>query len=120
MNYYENIVIIEPTLGDEEIEAASQKIKEVLTKSGGEILKEDRWGRRKLAYELNKRNQGYYILFIYKAQPSSVKKLEDFYRVYDPVFKYMIVKLGKKQISALMEELKESPESEPQESVEGA
>ncbi len=110
MNYYENFVIIEPTLGDEEIQEVSSKIKEFIQKKGGEILKEDHWGRRKLAYELNKRSQGYYILYTFKAPPSIIKQLEDFYKVYDPVFKFMVIKLTKKELGPLIEGLTGSEE----------
>ncbi|NOY63871.1 MAG: 30S ribosomal protein S6 [Nitrospirae bacterium] len=106
MNYYENFVLIEPSLPDEEIDQVSNKIQEQIKKEGGEIIREDRWGRRKLAYELNKRTQGYYILYTFKAPPEIVKKMETFYKVFDPVFKFMIIKLRKKEIEALQEQLK--------------
>lgn len=110
MNFYENIVIIDPAVGDEEIEDASRKINDLIANSGGEVLKEDRWGRKKLAYELNKKTHGYYILYTFKAPSEFIKKLEDFYKVYDPVFKYMVIRLEKKQVAALMDELKKSSE----------
>ena len=62
MDIYENIIIINASLSDEEIEAASGKIKDLITSSGGEILKVDVWGRRKLAYEIEKQNKGFYLL----------------------------------------------------------
>jgi len=120
MNYYENIAIIDPALGDEEIEEASRKISDLIVKSGGEVLKEDRWGRKKLAYELNKKTHGYYILYTFKAPAAFIKKLEDFYKVYDPVFKYMVIKLEKKQVAALMDELKKPEEPAAEEPVEAA
>ncbi|RMG06037.1 MAG: 30S ribosomal protein S6 [Nitrospirae bacterium] len=119
MNYYENTVIIEPTLSEEDLEAVNQKIKKFITDGGGEILKEDNWGKRNLAYELNKRTQGYYILYTFKAPPSLIQKLEKFYLVYDPVFKFMVIKLEKKQVGALLESLQSSLSEEPsQETVE--
>jgi len=113
MNYYENTVIIEPTLSEDDLEAVSEKIKKVITDGGGEMLKEDRWGKRKLAYELNKRTQGYYILYTFKAPASVVSKLEKFFLVYDPVFKFMVIKLEKKQINDLLQELQKTPSEEP-------
>ena len=120
MNFYENIVIIDPALSDEEIEAAAQKINDLIIKAEGEVLKEDRWGRKKLAYELNRKTQGYYILYTFKAPSAFIKKLENFYRIYDPVFKYMIIKLEKSQIAALMNELRRSAEPAAEEAVESA
>jgi len=101
MNIYENIVILDSALSDEESEGNVTKIKELITGSGGEVLKIDIWGRRKLAYEIKKHKKGLYVLLLYKTPPATVKKLEDFYRVSDSVIKYMIIKLESKQIRDL-------------------
>lgn len=97
MDIYENIVIFDSALNDEEAEGAVTKIKELITGSGGEVLKVDVWGRRKLAYEIKKQKKGLYVLLLYKTPPETIKKLEDFYRVFDAVIKYMIIKFNSKQ-----------------------
>ncbi|MEW6214156.1 MAG: 30S ribosomal protein S6 [Nitrospirota bacterium] len=97
MNIYENIVILNATLTDEEIETAIVKIKDIITNHGGEILKVNIWGKKKLAYEIKKQKKGVYVLLCYKTPPSTIKKLEEFYRVFDTVIKYMIIKLSAKQ-----------------------
>lgn len=102
MNIYENIVILNASLGDEEIETASGKIKDLITNSSGEILKTDVWGRRKLAYEIKKQKKGFYLFLVFKAPSAAIKKLEDYYKVFDPVVKYMVIKLGKKQAEAAL------------------
>lgn len=101
MNIYENIVIFDSNLSDEEAESAVAKIKEIVTGSSGEVLKVDMWGRRKLAYEIKKRKKGIYVLLLCKTPPETIKKLEDFYRVFDIVIKYMIIKLDSKQVRDL-------------------
>lgn len=106
MNIYENIVILNASLGDEEIETASGKIKDLITNSGGEILNTEVWGRRKLAYEIKKQKKGFYLLLVFKSPSAAIKKLEDYYKVFDPVVKYMVIKLEKKQAAAA---LKSSP-----------
>ena len=53
MNYYEKVLIMDPNLDDAAVEEIVGKIKDIITKQGGEIIKVDNWGRRKLAYELN-------------------------------------------------------------------
>lgn len=88
-------------ISDEEAEAAVTKIKDLVTGQGGEVLKVDVWGRRKLAYEIKKQKKGLYVLLIFKAPSATVKKLEDFYKVSDTVLKYMVVKLEKKQVQEL-------------------
>lgn len=101
MNIYENIVILNASLPDEEINASISKIKDIIVNAGGEVLTTDSWGRRKLAYEIKKQNKGFYTLLIYKTPSATIKKLEEFYKVFDPVIKYMIIKLGQKQIKHL-------------------
>jgi small subunit ribosomal protein S6 len=108
MNTYENIVIFNPSLSDEEIETATTRIKDLIASEQGEILKVEPWGRRKLAYELNKQTRGFYTLLLFKAPSTVVKKLEELYKVYDPVFKYMVVKLEKKQREATLRKLAEA------------
>jgi len=105
VNLYENVVIINPFLSDEEIEATTEKIKDLITADKGEILKVEPWGRRKLAYELNKQTRGFFVLLLFNAPSTVVKKLEDFYKVYDPVFKYMVVRLEKKHKEAVLKSL---------------
>ncbi|MBF0519986.1 MAG: 30S ribosomal protein S6 [Nitrospirae bacterium] len=106
MNYYENIAILDAALDDAAIEAAEKKILDVIEKSNGEVLKKERWGRKKLAYAINKRDKGFYIFIAFKSPPAAVKALESFYKVYDAVFKFMVIKLEKKEIQALEETLK--------------
>ncbi len=101
MNIYENIVIFDSSLSDEEAESAVTKIKGIVTGSSGEVLKVDMWGRRKLAYEIKKQKKGIYVLLLYKTPPETIKKLEEFFRVFDVVIKYMIIKLDSKQIRDL-------------------
>lgn len=101
MNVYENIIIINASLPDEEIDAAITKIKEFIAGQGGQIVKTNIWGKKKLAYEIKKQKKGLYVLLIYKTPPSTIKKLEEFYKVFEPVIKYCVIKLGAKQIEHL-------------------
>ncbi len=115
VNVYENIAIFNPSLSDEEIEAATQRVKDLIASNHGEILKVDPWGRRKLAYELNKQTRGFFTLFLFRAPSSFIKTLEEFYKVFDPVFKYMVVKLEKKQREAALRSLAEEAAAPAQE-----
>jgi small subunit ribosomal protein S6 len=101
MNIYENMVILNANISDEEADASITKIKELITGQGGEVLKVDVWGRRKLSYEIKKQKKGLYVLLFYKTPPATVKKLEDFYKVSDAVLKYVVLKLGVKQVRSL-------------------
>jgi small subunit ribosomal protein S6 len=101
MNHYENIVILDASLADEEVEAAITKIKEFVTGQGGEIVKVSIWGKRKLSYEINRQKRGLYVFLVYKTPSATIKKLEEFYKVFDAVIKYSIIRLGAKQIENL-------------------
>lgn len=109
VNFYEKMVLLLPFLSDEEVKDAINKISSVITDNGGEVLKIENWGKRRLAYRLNKQSMGYYVLFIFKSSSKAIKIIEDFYKVYDPVLKYMIIKLSKEQISALPADIKGIP-----------
>ena len=101
MNWYESMVILNPALNDEEIKSAIDKVSEQITKSDGEVFKADNWGRRKLSYELNKQKMGIYIFYLFKAPSATIGKIESFFKVFDPVLKFMVIRLGSKQIEAL-------------------
>ncbi len=101
MNIYENMIIFNASLSDEEIKSASDKVSDLIVNSGGQMLKVDNWGKKKLAYEINKSKTGVYILYLFKAPSSTIRKIEDFFKVFDPVVKFMVIKLDKKQIAAL-------------------
>ena len=106
MNLYENVMILDPNLDDTAAEETAGKIRDVITKQGGEILKKENWGRRKLAYELNKHQKGNYVFLLFKAKPSTILDIEKLYKVLDPVIKFMVVRLTKrKQVDAAMQSL---------------
>ncbi|MBI5407915.1 MAG: 30S ribosomal protein S6 [Nitrospirae bacterium] len=103
MNFYEKVLIIDPELDDNAVKETVEKFKDIIIKQGGEVLKTDNWGRRKLAYELNKHQKGNYFLLLFKAPPSTIAELERLCKVTDTVIKFMVVKLTKKrQIEAAL------------------
>jgi small subunit ribosomal protein S6 len=109
MNMYETVVIINPSMSDDDTKAIIDKLTEIIKTAGGEMLKVDAWGKRKLAYEMNKQKLGNYFLLIYKTPSAGIKKLEEYFKVLDDVLKFMVVKLGPKQIAALPKEISGLP-----------
>ncbi|MCE5313036.1 MAG: 30S ribosomal protein S6 [Nitrospiraceae bacterium] len=112
MNFYENVVILNPSLTDEELKTATDKISDFITNAGGEMIKVDVWGKKRLAYELNKHKMGYYVLYLFKAPSNLLQKVENYFKVYDPVIKFMAIKLGKKEIAVLQKPAAEAPAAE--------
>jgi small subunit ribosomal protein S6 len=93
---YEEMFILRPDATEEEITPIVDQLKSTVTSAGGTIDKEERWGVRKLAYRVEKRNEGYYVLMQYTAGPQTVKEVERRLRVNDAVLKYMTVRIDEK------------------------
>ncbi|HTG01472.1 MAG TPA: 30S ribosomal protein S6 [Nitrospirota bacterium] len=95
MPIYESIFIINPNLTDEETAGVIKKMQDVVAKQGGEMLKSEDWGKKKLAYEVKKQKRGHYAFFQFKAAPAAVSELERIYKMTDSVIKFITVKLEK-------------------------
>jgi len=95
MPIYESIFIINANLTDEETAGVIKKMQDVVTKQGGEMLKFEDWGKKKLAYEVKKQKRGHYAFFQFKAAPAAVSELERTYKLTDSVIKFLTVRLEK-------------------------
>jgi len=95
MNHYETVFILTPVLSDEQAKETVAKFKKVLTDKGAEILNEEAWGLKKMAYAIDKKSTGFYNLIEFKAEPSVVATLETAYRREEKVIRFMTVKLDK-------------------------
>ena len=93
MRRYETIFIASPTLTDEQADELVRHFEGIVAEQGGELLKTDKWGRKKLAYEVQKFSEGYYTLFEMNAGPSLVAELERRFRNNDSVIKFMSVRM---------------------------
>ena len=95
MNQYETVFILTPVLSDEQMKETAAKFKKVLTDKGAEILSEEAWGLKKMAYAIQKKSTGFYCLIEFKAEPEVVATLETAYRRDEKVIRFMTVKLDK-------------------------
>ncbi len=96
MRVYEELFIVRPDATDEEIDPLIEQMKGVITSGGGTVDKADKWGVRKLAYRVQKRSEGHYILLQFSAGPELVKELERRLRVSDMVLKFITVRIDEK------------------------
>lgn len=94
-NQYETVFILTPVLSEIQIKEAVEKFKKTLTDGGAEIVHEEHWGLRKLAYTIQNKNTGYYQLVQFKAAPTSVAVLEIEYKRDERVMRYLTTKLDK-------------------------
>ena len=95
LNHYETVFILTPVLFDEQMKETVAKFKKLLTDKGAEILNEETWGLKKMAYAIQKKSTGFYCLLEFKAEPTIVNSLETGYRRDEKVIRYMTVKLDK-------------------------
>ena len=91
MNQYETVFILTPVLSDEQMKETVAKFKKLLTDNGAEILNEEAWGLKKLAYNIEKKTSGFYNLIEFKADPTVINTLEVGYRRDEKVIRYMTV-----------------------------
>ena len=91
MNKYESVVIINPNIEEQVIKDLIQKFTDLINKNG-KVEKVDEVGKKKLAYEIKKQNEGYYIVFYFEAKPDSIAEIERIYRITDEVMKFIVVK----------------------------
>jgi small subunit ribosomal protein S6 len=94
-NQYETVFIATPVLSDVQIKEAVQKFKDIITENGGEIVNEEHWGLRKLAYPIQKKSTGFYQMFEFKAEPEMIEKLEIQYRRDERIIRFLTFKQDK-------------------------
>jgi len=104
MRRYETFVIIDPDVSQEQRDLLRDRVKELITQMGGMLVFEDDWGDRKLAYEIRKKQRGYYVRFDYCGGAELVNEIERFFRIDDRSLKYMTVLLDQ---DADLEKIKE-------------
>jgi len=92
MRQYETIFLISPTLSEEETEAIIGKMAEVITKHKGKMITKEEWGKRKLAYPINKFEEAFYVLFDYQGKPEIPAELERLFKQSEAIIRYLTVK----------------------------
>ena len=90
MTNYEVMFIIDPTLDDETKEKTVQIAQDIIA-ADGEVGKVDVWGMRKLAYPIQKKNEGYYVVIEFKANPTLPKELDRRMRISDNIIRHLII-----------------------------
>ena len=92
MNKYELCVVLSVKLEDEERAAALEKVQKYIARFGGVVTNVDEWGKRKLAYEIQKMKEGFYYFIQFDAETSAPKEIESRIRIMDNVIRYLCVR----------------------------
>ena len=94
MRHYETTYILRPNLGEEQFTEIIDRTNAIVTNDGGAIICLDRLGVKRMAYEINKEIQGYYVYMNYAAPGKTVDEIERIFRIDDRALRYLTVKLG--------------------------
>ena len=95
MNRYETVFIATPVLSDVQAKELFGKFQGVITENGGQIISEEDWGLRKLAYPIQKKTTGFYYLIEFEGEGDLIEKLETQYRRDERVIRFLTFKMDK-------------------------
>lgn len=93
MRVYEELFIANPEVPEEDVDQFIEQMKNVITQTGGSVDKVDKWGKRKLAYRVDRHREGNYVLFQFNAGPETIREFERRLRVSDVVIKFLTVRI---------------------------
>jgi len=99
MNQYETVFILTPVLSEDQMKEAVKKYEDYLTKAGSEIVHEEHWGMRKLAYPIQKKSTGFYHLIEFKAEGEVIANVETELKRDERVLRFLTVKLDKHAVA---------------------
>jgi len=99
-NIYETTFIVNAGLDDPQIDAIIDKVQEVVTKNNGEIMELAKWGRKRFAYPIKKKNNGFYVVIEFKSSGDLVARLERHFLLEENIIRFLIIGLDKKALQA--------------------
>jgi small subunit ribosomal protein S6 len=91
---YELVLIISPEIPEEDVPSTIDKVSDFISSRGGEITEVDRWGKRKLAYPINRFREGNYVLSRFKFEPGMTAALEANLQISEDILRHLLVRLG--------------------------
>ena len=92
MNNYETLFILDPEIPEEEIDTQIGRITSYVEKAGGSVVDTDRWGMRRMAYEIRKKRQGFYVLMTFHANSPSIQDIDADFKLDQRVLRHIIVR----------------------------
>ena len=98
MRSYQSVLILKPDLDEAQVDQVLEKITEFLSKNNGSILKVEKWGKKRLAYRVKKSRFGYYLNIYHTCESLKVSALEADYKLYDPILKFLVIRLDDKDL----------------------
>ena len=91
MTIYESGIILDPQLEESQFDKQIEQVESLIKTNGGKTLEVNRWGMRRLAYEINKKQQGFYVFFVFEGDGTIPQKLERAYGLNESIMRFMTV-----------------------------
>ncbi len=113
MSIYESIFICPGDISQEKVESTLEKVKGIISKADGSITSAELWGRRRLAYPIERHRDGFYVYLVFNAPPASMSSLTHHYRVTDTILRGLTIKVDPKNVDKIKPAVRLAP-------VEGA
>jgi len=117
MAIYETIFILDSLMPPKEIDASIERFSSIITSNGGKVRKVDKWGKRRLAYEIEKKQYGFYGSIEFEGEGNIPKELESEYNFNDKVLRYLTYRYDKRKLKAMQLEQKDTQEKKPVEAT---
>ncbi|NMB46929.1 MAG: 30S ribosomal protein S6 [Firmicutes bacterium] len=92
MRPYEMMLVLQPVLEEEATDALLERLTGVITNEGGSVENLDRWGKRRLAYEINGFTEGFYVVMDFQAEPATASELERIVKLADGVIRHLLIR----------------------------
>ena len=88
------VMIISPDIAEEDVPGTLDKVSEFITSRGGEVTQFDRWGKKKMAYPINRFSEGNYVVSRFKMEPGMTRELESSLKISESILRYMLIRVG--------------------------
>ncbi|MFO7660558.1 MAG: 30S ribosomal protein S6 [Candidatus Cloacimonadaceae bacterium] len=93
---YESMIILTPQLSQDEANKANEIVVSVITDNGGELIKTDVWGKRQLAYPINKQTEGFYYINYFKIDSEKIKDIQRMYNINESILRFIVIDRNEK------------------------
>ena len=113
MNKYELVYVIDAALEDEARKAVIDRFNGMIEQNGGKVTKVDEWGKRRLAYPINYKTEGYYLLVNFESEATLPREIERNMQIAETILRYLIVKVEDKRSNVKPRPVRVAPAEEP-------
>jgi len=109
LNLYETMYIVDPARSEQEVESLTEGLKSEIVEKGGEVVDVQHVGKKRLAYAIKKKRDGFYFLLYFRLAGDRISELKAGYRLNDSILRFLILKKGERELQFAGEETEEHP-----------